>query len=69
VLILYRFVGETIMIGENVTCTVYGVQGNKIRIGIEAPQNVRIYREEVFERIKQEQAQQEQNAGGGGAAA
>jgi carbon storage regulator len=54
-LILTRRVGETVMIGNDVTVTVLGVKGNQIRVGINAPKNVAVHREEVFERIKREQ--------------
>jgi carbon storage regulator len=55
VLILTRRVGETLMIGDDVTTTVLGVKGNQVRIGINAPKTVTVHREEIFERIKQEQ--------------
>lgn len=53
-LILTRRTGETVMIGENVTLTVLGVKGNQVRIGINAPKNVPVHREEIYERIKRE---------------
>jgi carbon storage regulator len=53
-LILTRRVGETVMIGDEVTVTVLGVKGNQVRIGINAPKNVAVHREEIFERIKRE---------------
>ena len=53
-LILTRRVGETVMIGSDVTVTVLGVKGNQVRIGINAPKNVAVHREEIFERIKRE---------------
>ena len=53
-LILTRRVGETVMIGNDVTVTVLGVKGNQVRIGIQAPKNVAVHREEIFERIKRE---------------
>jgi carbon storage regulator len=55
-LILSRRVGETIMIGDNVTVTVLGVQGNQIRIGINAPSDVSVHREEIYKRIEAEKA-------------
>jgi carbon storage regulator len=54
-LILTRRVNDTVMIGSDVTVTVLGVKGNQVRIGINAPKNVAVHREEVFERIKREQ--------------
>ncbi len=53
-LILTRRVGETLMIGEQVTVTVLGVKGNQVRIGINAPKDVAVHREEIFQRIKDE---------------
>ena len=54
-LILTRRVGETLMIGTEVTVTVLGVKGNQVRIGINAPKTVAVHREEIYERIKREQ--------------
>ena len=54
-LILTRRVGEKVMIGNDVTVTVLGVKGNQVRIGINAPKNVAVHREEIYERIKREQ--------------
>ena len=50
-LILTRGVGETIMIGEDVAVTVFAVQGNQVRIGVNAPKEVAVHREEIYERI------------------
>lgn len=54
-LILTRRVGETVMIGNDVTVTVLGVKGNQVRVGINAPKNIAVHREEIYERIKREQ--------------
>jgi carbon storage regulator len=53
-LILTRRVGETLMIGDEVTVTVLGVKGNQVRIGVNAPKDVAVHREEIYDRIKQE---------------
>ena len=53
-LILTRRVGETVMIGDEVTVIVLGVKGNQVRMGITAPRTVAVHREEIFERIKRE---------------
>lgn len=54
-LILTRRVGETLMIGNDVSVTVLGVKGNQVRIGVNAPKEVAVHREEIFERIQSEQ--------------
>lgn len=58
-LILTRRVGETVMIGNEVTVTVLGVKGNQVRIGVNAPKDVSVHREEIYERIKREEDQGE----------
>ena len=53
-LILTRRVGETLMIGDNVTVTVLGVKGNQVRVGVNAPKDVSVHREEIYMRIQAE---------------
>ncbi len=55
-LILTRRAGETVMVGSDITITVLGVKGNQVRIGINAPKDVAVHREEIYERIQSEQA-------------
>jgi len=64
-LILTRRVGETVMIGDDVTITVLGVKGNQVRVGINAPKHVAVHREEIYERIKREQQGGGSEGGGG----
>jgi carbon storage regulator len=63
-LILTRRVGEKLVIGENVTVTVLGVKGNQIRIGIDAPPEVQVHREEIFRRILAEREESEASSNG-----
>ncbi|MEM1111054.1 MAG: carbon storage regulator CsrA [Pseudomonadota bacterium] len=51
-LILTRRVGESLMVGEEITVTVLGVKGNQVRIGVNAPRDVSVHREEIFNRIQ-----------------
>ena len=55
-LILTRRVGEALMIGDDVSITVLGVKGNQVRLGIDAPRSIAVHREEIYRRIKREQA-------------
>ena len=61
-LILTRRVGETVMIGNEVTVTVLGVKGNQVRVGVNAPKDVAVHREEIYERIKREGEQESRSA-------
>lgn len=53
-LILTRRVGESLMIGDDVNVTVLGIKGNQVRIGVNAPKDVAVHREEIYQRIQQE---------------
>ena len=57
-LILTRRIGESLKIGDNIDVTVLSVQGGQVRLGINAPKNIAVHREEIYARIKEEQKQQ-----------
>lgn len=60
-LILTRRIGETLMVGDEVTVTVLGVKGNQVRLGVDAPKDVSVHREEIYQRIQREK--DEENPG------
>ena len=55
-LILTRRIGETVMVGDEVTVTVLGVKGNQVRLGVNAPRSVAVHRQEIYERLQKEDA-------------
>lgn len=55
-LILTRRIGETLMVGDEVTVTVLGVKGNQVRLGVNAPKDVAVHREEIYQRIQTEKS-------------
>ena len=62
-LILTRRIGETLMVGDDVTVTVLGVKGNQVRIGVNAPKEVAVHREEIYQRIQKENGGDAQGKG------
>lgn len=63
-LILTRRVGESLMIGDEIVVTILGVKGNQIRVGISAPKDVSVHREEIYQRIQQEKQPSDTDADG-----
>lgn len=60
-LILTRRVGETLVVGDDITVTVLGVKGNQVRLGVNAPKDVSVHREEIYQRIQQEKQMQSES--------
>lgn len=58
-LILTRRIGETLMIGDDISITVLGVKGNQVRLGVNAPKDVAVHREEIYDRIQKEKTDEE----------
>ena len=61
-LILTRRIGDTLMVGDDVTITVLGVKGNQVRIGVNAPKDVAVHREEIYQRIQKEKTGEDRDS-------
>lgn len=59
-LILTRKMGETLLVGDNVEITVLNIRGNQVKLGVKAPQDISVHRQEIYERIQSAQQQEEQ---------
>ncbi|MDY4593720.1 MAG: carbon storage regulator CsrA [[Pasteurella] aerogenes] len=57
-LILTRKVGESLLIGDDISVTILSIRGNQVKIGVDAPKDVSVHREEIYQRIKEAQGEQ-----------